>query len=87
MAHLTLSTGCAAGRMDATDMGLCYGAIDVSRPVSSSAPGLFRTHFYNHARRLRLKKLLYLELSIIKVQADISNGRHALYNSRIRSGT
>jgi hypothetical protein len=30
---------------------------------SSSTPGVFYTNFYNHARRLRLKKLLYIELS------------------------
>ena len=31
--------------------------------VSSSTPGVFYTYFYNHAHRLRLEKLLYLELS------------------------
>jgi hypothetical protein len=30
---------------------------------SSSTPGVFYTYFYNHAYRLRLEKLLYLELS------------------------
>jgi hypothetical protein len=35
----------------------------VSPPVSSSTPGVFYVHFYNHAHRLRLEKLLYLELS------------------------
>jgi hypothetical protein len=30
---------------------------------SSWTPGVFYTYFYNHARRLRLEKLLYLELS------------------------
>ena len=35
----------------------------VSPPVSSLAPGVFYTYFYNHAHRLRLEKLLYLELS------------------------
>jgi hypothetical protein len=30
---------------------------------SSWAPGVFYTYFYNHAHRLRLEKLLYLELS------------------------
>jgi hypothetical protein len=35
----------------------------VSLPVSSSIPRLFYTYFYNHAHRLRLEKLLYLELS------------------------
>jgi hypothetical protein len=25
-------------------------------------PGVFYTYFYNHARRLRLEKLLYMEL-------------------------
>ena len=28
-----------------------------------STPQLFHTYYYNHARRLRLEKLLYLELS------------------------
>jgi hypothetical protein len=27
------------------------------------APGVFYTYFYNHARRLRLEKLSYIELS------------------------
>ena len=27
------------------------------------APGVFYTYFYNHAHRLRLEKLLYVELS------------------------
>jgi hypothetical protein len=32
-------------------------------PLNSSwTPGVFNTYFYNHARRLRLEKLLYLEL-------------------------
>ena len=31
-------------------------------PVSSWTPGVFYTYFYNHSRRLRLEKLLYLEL-------------------------
>jgi hypothetical protein len=30
---------------------------------SRGTPGLFYTCFYNHARRLRLEKLLYIELS------------------------
>jgi hypothetical protein len=36
---------------------------DVSHLHSSSTPGVFYTYFYNHAHRLRLEKLLYLELS------------------------
>jgi hypothetical protein len=36
---------------------------DTSPRVSSSTPGILYTHFYNHAHRLRLEKLLYLELS------------------------
>jgi hypothetical protein len=31
--------------------------------LSSWTPGVFYTCFYNHARRLRLEKLLYIELS------------------------
>jgi hypothetical protein len=31
---------------------------------SSSTPGVFYTYFYNHVHRLRLEKLLYIELSI-----------------------
>jgi hypothetical protein len=30
---------------------------------SSSTPGVFYKYFYNHAHRLRLEKLLYIELS------------------------
>jgi hypothetical protein len=37
--------------------------ISVSPRLSSWTPGAFYTHFYNHARRLRLEKLLCLELS------------------------
>ena len=42
---------------------------------SSWTPGVFSTYFYNHARRLRLEKLLYLyiELSMIKVPTDFFN--------------
>ena len=36
---------------------------DVSPPLSSWTPGVFYTYFYNHARRLRLEKLLCLGLS------------------------
>jgi hypothetical protein len=35
----------------------------ISNPDSSWTPGVFYTYFYNHAHRLRLEKLLYLELS------------------------
>jgi hypothetical protein len=35
----------------------------VSPPDSSWTPGVFYTYFYNHARRLRLEKLLCLKLS------------------------
>jgi hypothetical protein len=31
--------------------------------LSSWTPGVFYTYFYNHARRLRIEKLLYLGLS------------------------
>ena len=54
---------------------MCYGVLYSTytrvvchRPVAliqGRAPGVFRTYFYNynHTRRLRLKKLLLLELS------------------------
>ena len=35
----------------------------VSGVLSRLVPGEFRTYLYNHAHRLRLEKLLYLELS------------------------
>jgi hypothetical protein len=59
-------------------MEACYGGMDlmerscavargkdinISHPHSSGPPGVFCIYFYNHARRLRLEKLLYLELS------------------------
>jgi hypothetical protein len=37
--------------------------MQVSHLHSSWTPGVFYTYFYNHAHRLRLEKLLYLELS------------------------
>ena len=37
--------------------------IYISHLHSSWTPGVFYTYFYNHARRLRLEKLVYLELS------------------------
>jgi hypothetical protein len=43
-----------------TCMRVC---VHVSHPHSSSTPGVFYAHFYNHAHRLRLEKLLCLELS------------------------
>ena len=36
--------------------------LHISPPGSSGPPGVFYTYFYDHARRLRLEKLLYLEL-------------------------
>ena len=33
-------------------------------PPLLQAPGVFHTCFYNHARRLRLEKLSYVELSV-----------------------
>ena len=41
-----------------------YSMDNISHRDSSWTPGVFYTYFYNHARRLRLEKLLYLELSI-----------------------
>jgi hypothetical protein len=35
----------------------------ISHRHSSWTPGVFYTYFYNHAQRLRLEKLLFLELS------------------------
>jgi hypothetical protein len=35
----------------------------ISHRHSRSTPGVFYTCFYNHAHRIRLEKLLYLELS------------------------
>jgi hypothetical protein len=42
---------------------ICCMKYDISHPDSSPTPGVFYTYFYNHARRLRLEKVLYLELS------------------------
>jgi hypothetical protein len=52
---------------------------NISHPHSSWTPGVFYTYFYNHARRLRLEKLLYLELSrspsgFLKVILDPGGG-------------
>jgi hypothetical protein len=41
---------------------MCHASYDASHLHSRPAPGVFYKYFYN-ARRLRLKKLLYLELS------------------------
>ena len=44
----------------------------VSTVYSSSTPGVFCTYFYNHARRLRLEKLLYIELPrSLEVPTDV----------------
>jgi hypothetical protein len=40
-----------------------YIYIYISFVYSSSTPGVFYKYFYNHALRLRLEKLLYIELS------------------------
>ena len=40
-----------------------YIYIYISGVDPFSTPQLFYTYFYNHARRLRLEKLLYIELS------------------------
>ena len=37
--------------------------LQISDLDSFRTPGVFYTHFYNHAHRLRLEKLLYVELS------------------------
>jgi hypothetical protein len=47
----------------ANDFVLALIRRDYSHPHSSWTPGVFYKYFYNHARRLRLEKLLYLELS------------------------
>jgi hypothetical protein len=40
------------------------GAVTVISDVNSSwTPGVFYTYFYNHARRRRIGKPLYIELS------------------------
>jgi hypothetical protein len=39
------------------------GEMHISPPNSSSTPGVFYTYFYNYAHRLRLEKLLQIELS------------------------
>jgi hypothetical protein len=40
------------------------GAVVIISPLLSSwTPGVFYTYSYNHAHRLRLEKLLYLQLS------------------------
>jgi hypothetical protein len=36
--------------------------IHIGLPNSSPTPRVFYTYFYNHARRLRFEKLLYLEV-------------------------
>jgi hypothetical protein len=48
---------------------------DISDNNSRPAPGVFHKYFYNHARRLRLEKLLYLEcfLDVAVPVADIFN--------------
>jgi hypothetical protein len=62
----------------------CYmqnaaAASEISPPDSSWTSGVFYTYFYNHAHRLRLEKLLYLELSrspngFLKVLLDPGGG-------------
>jgi hypothetical protein len=42
---------------------VCMCVYYTSPPDSSWTPGVFYTYFYNHAHRLRLEKILYLELS------------------------
>jgi hypothetical protein len=42
---------------------LHYGWAYISDIEQVWAPQLFYTYFYNHAHRLRLEKLLYIELS------------------------
>jgi hypothetical protein len=60
-------------------MALARGHVYISHPHSSSTPEAFYTHFYNHARRPRLEKLLCLELSrslsgYLKVLLDPGGG-------------
>jgi hypothetical protein len=46
----------------------------ISHVDSRGAIRVFYTYFYNHARRLRLEKLLYLEPSIIASRSRSPNG-------------
>ena len=60
----------------------------ISHPHSSWTPGVFYTYFYNHAHRLRLEKLLYLEPSrssngffkYFWIQVAISEAKRTLRN-------
>ena len=49
--------------IQAVDLGLhTVSVLHISDLDRFWTPGVFCTYFYNHARRLRLEKLLYLEL-------------------------
>jgi hypothetical protein len=55
---LVYNAHCAVGR------AICPNAWPKIRGLDLvSTPGVFYTYFYNYARRLRLEKLLYVELS------------------------
>ena len=57
---------CAKGRKIAMAVMIHVthvAVINFSPRLSSCTPGVFYTYFYSHAHRLRLEKLLYIELS------------------------
>jgi hypothetical protein len=63
-------TGTCKGVENGSKPLIFYGALSVPRagmyvspPISTWTPEVFYTLFFNHAHRLRLEKLLYLELS------------------------
>jgi hypothetical protein len=60
--YMNNNTGTGNAR-DHTRISARASIIHASGRHSSPTPGEYYTYFYNHARRLRLEKLLYLELS------------------------
>jgi hypothetical protein len=54
---------CGFQRQPGGGAALLYAQYNASEHNSSWTPGEFYTYFYNHTRRLRLEKLLYIELS------------------------
>jgi hypothetical protein len=55
---------CTGGDIIYQHISVISYTVSYTSPLNSiSTPGVFYAYFYNHAYRLRLEKLLYLELS------------------------
>jgi hypothetical protein len=67
-------------RQKLTGVGRYVVVTEISGFNSSSTPGVFYINFYNHARRLRLEKLLYMYIYIYTYSIELSRSSNGYLN-------